>query len=114
MRGAGRLVGKTAIVTGGGGGLGRAQCIRLAEEGAAVAVWDVNRSTGEATATHITEMILRENLDSKGVRFDEVDVTNEEDIATTMENIASQFGGVDIMVNNHAHFIFKTNDEATS
>merc|ERR1712086_1059045 len=108
-----RLAGEVAIVTGGGGGLGRAQCIRLAEEGAAVAVWDIDRNNGTGTATAIPKRMLEDDIDSIGVRFDEVDATNEDQVATTMKSIADQFGGIDIMVNNHGHFIFKSIEETT-
>ena len=50
----GRLEGKTAIVTGGGSGLGRASCVRFAEEGAAVVVADMNTEAAEAVAAEIS------------------------------------------------------------
>jgi len=43
-----RLIGKVAIVTGGALGIGRAEVIRMAEEGAAVAVLDLQTDKGEA------------------------------------------------------------------
>jgi NAD(P)-dependent dehydrogenase (short-subunit alcohol dehydrogenase family) len=109
-----RLAGKVAIVTGGGGGLGRAQCIRLAEEGAAVSVWDINQTTGQGTADLLAHQIDAEEIESLGVRFDQVDVTDEAAIAAAMESISAEFGGIDVMVNNHAHFIFKTIEDTTS
>ena len=58
-------------------------------------------------------MIERGDCDSSGVRFDEIDVVNEAQIAATMQMIAGQFGSIDVMVNNHAHFVMKTNEETT-
>ena len=49
----GRLVGKVAVVTGGGNGLGRATAVRFAEEGAAVVVADLLDGPGEETVAQI-------------------------------------------------------------
>ena len=49
----GLLEGKRAIVTGGGSGIGRAACRRMAEEGARVAVFDVNGEAADAVAAEI-------------------------------------------------------------
>ena len=49
------LIGKTVIVTGGGGGIGRAVCQRFAEEGSLVAVHDRNAGAAQATAELIRE-----------------------------------------------------------
>ena len=45
---------KVAVVTGGGRGIGRAICERLAREGAAVAAWDLNAEAAQETAAIIT------------------------------------------------------------
>ncbi|GAD15040.1 short-chain dehydrogenase/reductase SDR [Geobacillus kaustophilus GBlys] len=50
-----RLKGKAAIVTGGASGIGRATAIRFAEEGAKVAVSDINEEGGEETVRLIRE-----------------------------------------------------------
>ena len=49
-----RLAGKTAIVTGGAVGIGRACVIRMAEEGAKVAILDMLKAEGEALAADLT------------------------------------------------------------
>ena len=46
----GLLDGRTAVVTGGGSGIGRATCHRMTEEGARVAVLDVDRESAEVVA----------------------------------------------------------------
>jgi len=48
------LAGRTALVTGGGSGIGRAVARRLAADGAAVAILDIDRSQGDAVAAEIT------------------------------------------------------------
>ena len=48
-----RLAGKTAIVTGGGGGIGGATCRRFAQEGAAVAILDLNADHAQRVADDI-------------------------------------------------------------
>ena len=52
---AGKLEGRSAVVTGGGGGLGRATALEMAKEGAAVAVLDISASLAEAAAASVTE-----------------------------------------------------------
>ncbi len=50
-----RLEGKRAIVTGAGNGIGRAIALRLAEDEAAVAIWDINGDSAAETAKAITD-----------------------------------------------------------
>ena len=49
----GRVEGKTALITGGGSGLGREAAMHLAEEGANIVVSDLNEDTAQATADEI-------------------------------------------------------------
>jgi len=89
MRG---LDGKTALVTGAGGGIGSAIAGRLAEEGATVAVNDLDAERAEATVTAIEE--------SGGDAFTAVaDVT---DLAAVEETVADvhERAGLDVLVNN--------------
>ena len=58
-------------------------------------------------------MTQRGECGSSGVRFDKIDVVNESQISATMKDIAGQFGSIDIMVNNHAHFVMKSNEDTT-
>ena len=88
-----RLEGKVAIVTGAALGLGRATCIRMAEEGAAIAVLDVLEDEGRA---------LAESLRSQGVkaRFWACDVSREVNVAEVFTEVEAFFEHIDILVNN--------------
>jgi NAD(P)-dependent dehydrogenase (short-subunit alcohol dehydrogenase family) len=88
-----RLSGKTAIVTGAALGLGRATAIRMAEEGAAVAILDLHDDTGEALAKEL------QGNGSKA-RYWRCDVSREADIARVFSEVADAFGRLDILVNN--------------
>lgn len=89
MRG---LEGRSAIVTGGGSGIGAAICQRLGEEGAHVAVLDVDKAGAENTAAAIAE-------DGGNARAFEVDITDREAVFGAVDTLA-QSGSMDILVNN--------------
>ena len=88
-----RLKGKVSVVTGGALGIGRAICIRMAEEGASVAVLDVLDKEGRA---------LAEELSSRGfmAKYLHCDVTSEGSVATAIGDAASAFGRIDVLFNN--------------
>ena len=90
-----RLKGRVAIVTGGGRGLGKAFCLKLAEEGAKVVVVDVIDTTG--TVKEIEER----NGSAIGLK---VDVSKEEDTQRMAEETVAKFGRIDVLVNNAAIF----------
>lgn len=88
------LTGKTAIVTGGSRGIGRAIALCLAEEGAKVAViYAGNTAAAEETLQAITE---------KGGQAISIqcDVANEDAVNAMVKQVKEQFGSVDILVNN--------------
>lgn len=92
----GRAEGRTAIVTGGSSGIGRAICLKLAGEGANVVVADVRSEPLENGApTH--EKIQSEGGDSI---FIETDVSDEESVQDMVYQAAERFGKIDILVNN--------------
>jgi meso-butanediol dehydrogenase/(S,S)-butanediol dehydrogenase/diacetyl reductase len=84
----GLLTGGRAVVTGGGSGIGRAACRRFAEEGAAVAVLDIDGDSARATAKEIDGMALT------------VDVTGADALRDAVDTAAAHLGGLSILVNN--------------
>ncbi|MCL0089763.1 3-oxoacyl-ACP reductase FabG [Dehalococcoidia bacterium] len=89
----GRLDGKVAIVTGGGRGLGKVYSLRMAEEGAKIAVADILDKEAQQTA---------EEINAKGgSAFSlKVDVTSEEDTRRMADETVQKFGRIDILINN--------------
>lgn len=89
----GRVDGKVAIVTGAGHGIGRATAQLLAEEGASVAVTDVDDTAGQET--------VKEIVQSGGeAAFFDHDVTLEEDWARVVAEVEDTYGVPDVLVNN--------------
>lgn len=87
------LGGKTAIVTGGGSGIGRASSKILAQFGAKVVVSDYNLETAEQVAKDITD-------DGGNAIAVMCDVTKDEDLVNLVEKTLSSFNEVHILVNN--------------
>jgi NAD(P)-dependent dehydrogenase (short-subunit alcohol dehydrogenase family) len=85
-----RFEGKTAIVTGGARGIGRAIVERLASEGAHVLIADIDHATGVEVATTIGAQTAAYGLD----------VTSETSWAGAVEQAKSLWGKVDLLVNN--------------
>jgi sorbitol-6-phosphate 2-dehydrogenase len=83
-----------ALVTGGGQGLGRAICQRLAAEGAHIGVADLNMETASTTAADIAASTGRKTLAIK------VDVTDEAQVEAMVAQILDKFGRLDITVSN--------------
>lgn len=86
------LEGKTAIVTGGAVGIGRAAVEALHREGASVVIADVRADEGAAFAAAL----------GARARFREVDVAQPEQISALVDYAVSEFGGLQVMVNNAA------------
>ena len=87
------LQGKTALVTGGSRGLGRAIAQALGEAGAAVAVTARTDESAQAAAAELADLGIR----SFGVRLE---VSDADDVERAVETVSSQFGGIDVLVNN--------------
>jgi NAD(P)-dependent dehydrogenase (short-subunit alcohol dehydrogenase family) len=85
-----RLEGKRAVVTGAGAGIGRAIALRLAGEGARVALADVD----EEAAKNVASEIAGETLARR------TDVTRADEVEALVSSVVEGWGGLDVMVNN--------------
>lgn len=101
-----RLKDKIALITGGGSGIGRATCQLFAEEGAKVAVVDVNQKGGKETAA------LVRKAGGQAV-FIKADVSQEDQVKRMVARAVREFGGLHILVNNAAAFVFGRVENAT-
>ncbi len=86
----GRVSGKVAIVTGSASGMGKADAITLAREGANVMITDLNEEAGRQVAAEIGE----------AARFMKHDVSNEENWKAVIAETLKVFSQLDILVNN--------------
>ena len=87
------LTGKVAVITGGGSGIGRATAQRLASEGAAIVIADLDSATGHEAVG------LIERAGGRAV-FAKVNVTDAEQAARMLDTAISRFGRLDILHNN--------------
>jgi NAD(P)-dependent dehydrogenase (short-subunit alcohol dehydrogenase family) len=101
-----RLEGKSALITGGGRGLGREVVLLMAGEGAGVVVFDVNAKGAEAVAAEARE------AGGRAVAF-AGDVTSEEDLAAAIANCREEFGSFDVIHNNAGVQVEKPLHEST-
>ena len=88
-----RLKGKVAVITGGSVGIGAATALRMAEEGAAVAILDCQDSEGEA---------LAKQLEGRGLKagYWHCDVSKEQEVKQVLDAVADTFGSPTVLVNN--------------
>ena len=87
-----RLEGRVAIVTGGGHGIGKAYARRLAEEGAAIVIAELDGVAGERVATQVAGLAVR------------TDVADEASCQEMARRTLERYGRIDVLVNNAAIF----------
>jgi NAD(P)-dependent dehydrogenase (short-subunit alcohol dehydrogenase family) len=88
-----RLQGRVAVVTGGASGIGKATAHRLADEGAAVMITDIQDAEGELVAKHMREL-------GRQATFQHHDVSSENDWRTAVGRTLETYGRLDILFNN--------------
>lgn len=88
-----KLKGKTAIITGGAQGIGRAISLRLAREGANTGILDIKKDVADKTVAEINGL---------GVKATAIacDVTNYEKVKEAVSKVHKEFGSIDILINN--------------
>jgi len=84
---------KTMVVTGGGRGIGRSIALRLASQGANLALLDLNAADLESTVA----LCAAESVQARGYG---VNVADEAEVCATMARVAADFGRLDGLVNN--------------
>lgn len=89
-----KLKDKVCIITGAGQGIGEAYARRFAQEGAKVAVCDINAEKGAAVAKAIGGSAV----------FERVDVSSEDDTKRCAKAVNDRFGRIDVLINNAAIF----------
>lgn len=96
----GRFDDRVVVVTGGGGGIGGATCRRFAEDGAKVAVFDVNEAAAEKVAKDIRDAGGR-------ARAFACDITDRKSVDAAVAATREQLGPIDVLVNNAGWDVFR-------
>jgi NAD(P)-dependent dehydrogenase (short-subunit alcohol dehydrogenase family) len=105
-----QLAGRVALVTGAGSGIGRAVCIRLAEEGAAIIASSLTGSHLDATADEVERVTGTRPLTLR------LDVTDRAAAAAAVAEVVDRYGTIDILSNKagidlpHAPAVAETTD----
>ncbi|MCH7881751.1 MAG: SDR family oxidoreductase [Proteobacteria bacterium] len=102
----GRLTGKTAVITGGAAGIGRATSLAFANEGAAVAILDIQQEAGEEVV-----QLIRQN---GGIaEFIETDVSNAGQVDAAFDRVVETLGAYNVLFNHAGTIIVKSLHEST-
>ena len=94
-----RLENKVAIVTGGAAGIGRAICELFAQEGAKVVIGDIDSGGGRETVARIEDA-------GGSAKFVSTDVSQESETLRLVESAVSEYGAINVLVNDAAAFVF--------
>jgi len=103
---AGRLAGKTAVITGGANGMGRAAVEMFAEAGAKVAVFDISAEAGRALEAEQKAL-------GRDVMFIEADVTRSDTVRAALAEVNAAWGPVDTLFSHAGTIIVKPLHEST-
>ncbi|TXJ25982.1 MAG: SDR family oxidoreductase [Chitinophagaceae bacterium] len=87
------LKGKTAVITGGGSGIGKAISLLFAQQGASVYILDFNKESAE-------EVAVQAKKEGGQAAAIVCDVSNQQQVKEVMDNIAQKTGGIQLLVNN--------------
>ena len=85
-----RMKDKVVLVTGGATGIGKATALRFAEEGAKVAICDVNAALGQETVKLLGAAAL----------FHAVNVASREEVQRWIDAVVARYGRIDVLINN--------------
>lgn len=101
-----RLSGKTAVITGGAAGIGRASSLMFAKEGARVVIIDINAEAAEETVRMITS-------EGGTARFFHADVSKADQVDSAFDAIKAEVGTYDVLFNHAGTIIVKPLHEST-
>ena len=102
----GRLSGKTAVITGGAAGIGRASSLMFAREGARVVIIDINEEAARETVEMITAA-------GGSAHFFQADVSKADQVDRAFDAIKSEVGAYDVLFNHAGTIIVKPLHEST-
>lgn len=102
------LAGRVVVVTGGASGIGRATARRLAQDGAHVAIFDINMEG----AQEVADELKKQYGHRRGMAL-HCDVTDEAAVAQAFEQVMLAYGGVDVAVSNAGIAISAPIEETT-
>ena len=88
-----RLYDKVAVITGGANGIGKATATRFAQEGANIAIWDVQEEKGREVINILLEMGFK-------AIFYKVDTSDSLQVQEAVIAVMKDFGKIDILINN--------------
>jgi len=91
------LSGKSALITGGAGLLGKEHAIALLEVGANVVLWDINRENLMRVTNELTK-----NFSEQSVKMSVVDISREEEVISAFKELELQGIAISILINNAA------------
>ena len=102
----GRLSGKTAVITGGAAGIGRASSLMFAKEGARVVIIDINKEAARETVDMIT-------AEGGLAHFFHADVSNADQVDRAFDAIKAEVGAYEVLFNHAGTIIVKPLHEST-